>query len=186
MAGYSVIAFVSYVLAFAVLQSIIGRRAHARNIPRRDAPARLILMIVWTLMLVFSLPLLKHEQPNRVAMAIGSIVAAFGLFISMWAQKALDRFWVGGIGLHKQHVLITKGPYRYVRHPLYSGMLISAIGLGVFSLNSLFFGAMILFSCSYAIRIPAEEQMLRNKFKRRHEQYAATTGLLFPRIRKRG
>jgi len=124
-------------------------------------------------------------QTYLVTMVIGGIIVLSGLALSMWSQWVLGKNWVGGVGLRKSHYLVMTGPYRFVQHPLYSGMLLSAFGIGVFSLNPLLFLSALSFFGAYAIRIYGENKLLRRKFKKKYEQYAANTGMLIPRIRRR-
>jgi protein-S-isoprenylcysteine O-methyltransferase Ste14 len=184
MAVYSFIAMCAYMLAIVIGQSVVGSFTHARNIRRGDVWLRFLGASVMPLLMIPAMSRLKDQPVRPVWMVLGSALIVCGLFISLWSQWCLGRFWVGGIGLHKGHQLITSGPYRYVRHPLYSGMVISTIGIGVFSLSPILFLAVFCFFGGFMLRIPAEEQMMRNKFKRRHEAYVAKTGLLFPRLRK--
>lgn len=184
MAIYAMCALGAYLLAFVVGQSIVGRFTRVRNIPRQDVWIRYLGAAVMTWLLWPTLELLKHQPVRPLWMVIGTALIVGGLFISLWAQWTLGRFWVGGIGLHKQHRLITGGPYRCVRHPLYSGMVISTIGLGVFCLSPLMFLTAFSFFGGFLLRIPAEEQMMRKRFKGRYELYVANTGLLFPKLKR--
>ncbi|MEP7205241.1 MAG: isoprenylcysteine carboxylmethyltransferase family protein [Candidatus Saccharibacteria bacterium] len=186
MAAYGVVAFFCYVALFYTGQTVIGYHKRVRNIPRREALGKHVLLNVSLVVLPLAVLTMRSGQPHPVAMAIGASIVIAGLCLSMWAQWELGRYWVGGIGLHRDHRLIATGPYRYVRHPLYSGMLLSAAGLTVFGLNLLYALAVFCFSGAFAIRSLGEEYELKKKFKSQYVQYEATTGMLFPRVRKRG
>jgi protein-S-isoprenylcysteine O-methyltransferase Ste14 len=84
----------------------------------------------------------------------------------------------------ENHQLITVGPYKYVRHPMYTQFLLWAIFQGLLLANSfvLVFGIVswVLFYC---VRMPAEEKMMLNKFGKEYDLYALKPGRLFPKIK---
>ena len=185
MAGYSIAAFLCYGLTFVLLQQFIGNRFRVQQLPRQDSWARLALLALHSPLLFVAVKTLVDQPVRLFPMLIGSGITVLGLYVSMWAQWTLGRNWVAGVALRKQHQLVTTGPFHYVRHPLYSGMLISTAGLGVFSLNVWFLLAILCFTGGFLLRVPAEEQMLRQKFKKRYESYATSTGMLVPKLQRK-
>ena len=184
MSAYGIYAFICYTVVFYVGQVIIGHRVHARQIRAREAPGKLILQCAAMGFLIPAVLTMKDQIPIFAAMIIGAIVVILGLIVSMLGQRELGRYWVGGIGLHKDHKLITTGPYKYVRNPLYSGMLISALGLSIFGLNVFYTLSVFCFSGAFAIRVLGEEQELEKRFKKKYVAYKVSTGMFVPRIRK--
>jgi protein-S-isoprenylcysteine O-methyltransferase Ste14 len=77
--------------------------------------------------------------------------------------------------------LVTRGPYRLVRHPVYLGELGAAAGLVVASPTLWNLGALAVFACAQAVRMPLEERALSAEFPEYHE-YAARTPRLMPRL----
>jgi protein-S-isoprenylcysteine O-methyltransferase Ste14 len=129
----------------------------------------------------------RHDYDSYlVVRLVGLGLIATGLALSMWAQVALGKNWIGAIGIRKGHQLVTDGPYRLVRHPLYSGMWISGIGICLITLDILYGLAALVWAAAYSLRIPLEEHLLQKRFRRRFDTYAATTGALLPRIRRGG
>jgi protein-S-isoprenylcysteine O-methyltransferase Ste14 len=59
-----------------------------------------------------------------------ALVAA-GLFFACWARHVLGRNWSGVVTLKDDHELIRTGPYRFVRHPIYTGLLLAFVGCAV-------------------------------------------------------
>jgi protein-S-isoprenylcysteine O-methyltransferase Ste14 len=59
---------------------------------------------------------------------VGVIVTALGLWFACWARYILGRNWSGIVTVKEDHELIRNGPYRYVRHPIYTGLLLAFIG----------------------------------------------------------
>src|SRR5215831_13733586 len=67
----------------------------------------------------------------RVWGAVGAVLSVVGLLFTVWARVHLGKNWSGTVTLKKEHDLITSGPYRIVRHPIYTGLLLAFTGLAV-------------------------------------------------------
>ena len=184
MAVFGVVAFFGYILLFALAQSYIGHRVGAVNLRARESPARLVLIVVCLLLFTLALKGMKDQRPHPALIAIGMALVAAGLVLSMWAQVALGKYWVGGVGLHKKHVLLTSGPYHYVRHPMYSGILLSTLGLGLAGWNILYLLSMLCWSGGFLFRAFGEDYTLAHRFGDSYAAYANKTGMIFPRFRK--
>src|SRR6185312_3019479 len=125
MGPYCFAAYFGYAVLFIALQQLIGRHRGATNTKKREAPGFYLFSLISIGFLLASTSSISHQPVRNVPLIIGGAIVFVGLGISMWSQWELGSNWVGGIGLHKKHQLITSGPYRFVRHPLYSGMLVS-------------------------------------------------------------
>ncbi len=66
--------------------------------------------------------------PNDALYPAGVLLVAAGLAFACWARYVLGRNWSGIVTVKKDHELIRTGPYRYVRHPIYTGLLLAFIG----------------------------------------------------------
>ncbi len=62
---------------------------------------------------------------------VGLAVVAFGLAFSIWARAVLGRNWSGIVTVKQDHELVRSGPYRYVRHPIYTGLLVAFAGTAI-------------------------------------------------------
>jgi len=97
--------------------------------------------------------------------------------------NALDTNYRGGVGLYPDHVLVTSGPYRWVRHPIYAAFIAIMCLVLVLSANWVLGGSgLLLVSSIAAVRIPIEERELAERFGSRWNEYAVRTGLLLPRF----
>lgn len=116
---------------------------------------------------------------------LGGIMAAAGTALFGWSHQTLGPNWSGILELSKDHALVTEGPYRYVRHPMYSAFFMLGIGLFLLSANGLIgvthLGSIILM---YLVRVTAEEEMMLGQFGDAYRHYMNKTGRLFPRLRK--
>lgn len=101
---------------------------------------------------------------------------------TIWCHTALGPNWSRHLRVWEDQELITTGPYKYVRHPLYTMYYLLMINIGIVSANSLIMVAMLLLIISLYIRISTEETMLVNAFGEKYKEYMKTTGKLVPKI----
>ncbi|HKN71993.1 MAG TPA: isoprenylcysteine carboxylmethyltransferase family protein [Terriglobales bacterium] len=100
-------------------------------------------------------------------------------------HRELGRFWSAFLEMKTDHELVASGPYRWVRHPMYSVLMIHAIGLGVVAANALVLALGVLRALMFLVRIPREEAMLIARFGDQYHEYAKERGRLLPRLRLR-
>jgi protein-S-isoprenylcysteine O-methyltransferase len=124
---------------------------------------------------------LRGAGMEPVTFYAGTAVFCIGALLRIWAISTLAAFFTMEIGVKSEHLLIQSGPYRWIRHPSYSGYLMIVIGLG-FVLQSV--PALVLPALETAIflsvRIPEEERMLLKHFGESFGEYAMKTKRLIP------
>ena len=81
------------------------------------------------------------------------------------------------------HELIRTGPYAWVRHPIYFGLLVALFGTALARARPLGFLAIALFWLGFSIKSRMEEEFMRTTFGERYVEYARDTGALIPKIR---
>jgi protein-S-isoprenylcysteine O-methyltransferase Ste14 len=111
-----------------------------------------------------------HPRPWQVALSI--VFFLFASLLSWTGTRALGRQWRIDAGLSADHELITSGPYRLVRHPIYTSML--GILLATGSLITpwwLFLPSLFLFIIGTEIRVRIEDHLLASQFGDRFAQY---------------
>jgi len=116
---------------------------------------------------------------SRSVAWLATVFVAAGLGAAIWARVHLGRNWSGTITLKEDHTLIESGPYRVVRHPIYSGLLLAFAGtaLAVGEWRGLVAVALALFAFLHRIRI--EEERMRATFPQ-YETYRRRTRALLP------
>lgn len=109
---------------------------------------------------------------------LGVILCALGLAFAIWARWHLGRNWSGTPSIKEGHELITSGPYRWVRHPIYTGMLLALIGSSLISGFDLII--LIIYYVMFILRIPVEERYMMQLFPDQYPEYKKTTKKLIP------
>ncbi len=125
----------------------------------------------------------KNQSLDIKIFIIGTVIFSIGVFIRVWAVKTLGRFFTFEIGIRKNHTFITDGPYKFIRHPSYTGYLLILLGIAI-SLNSILFFLLTFVGSTVflLLRIYDEEKMLTNHFGKDYKTYKSKTKRLIPYI----
>ncbi len=111
----------------------------------------------------------------------GVLMCIAGIAFAIWARVHLGRNWGRPMSMRIEHDFITSGPYRYVRHPIYSGvgfaMLGSAIAGGFIYLILLFIS-----STYFIISAKTEEQLMLKQFRDQYPEYMKRSKMFIPFI----
>jgi protein-S-isoprenylcysteine O-methyltransferase Ste14 len=110
----------------------------------------------------------------------GIMVVCVPLFY--WLFSSLDRNITGTTAIRKNHSLVTSGPYRYVRHPLYSVGLLAFCGFTLLT-ASWWIAFLVFMAAVYLVRrTPQEEARLIERFGAEYKAYMQQTGRYLPRL----
>ncbi|MFW9814056.1 MAG: isoprenylcysteine carboxylmethyltransferase family protein [Candidatus Thorarchaeota archaeon] len=112
----------------------------------------------------------------------GVFIAIPPIFFLVWVHRHLDTQWSIALELQEDHKLITSGPYKSVRHPMYLGIFIYTLGLALVASDILVFIFFIFSIWVNYERIPDEEQMMIDEFGEEYLEYMKQTGKLLPRF----
>ena len=111
---------------------------------------------------------------------IAIIFAVAGLIGAVWARVYLGRNWSGYVTYKKKHELVTDGPYKYVRHPIYSSMMLMFIGTWL-SFPTIYVSFMFLIYLSIFLwRKGKEEAIMIKLFGKKYKDYMKHTKALIP------
>jgi protein-S-isoprenylcysteine O-methyltransferase Ste14 len=116
---------------------------------------------------------------SPVLAVIGTVVFAVGIALAVWARVRLGRNWGMPMTQKTEPELVTSGPYRFVRHPIYSGLLLGLLGTAlVTNLGGLVIVAVLggYFYCCASV----EEKNLTATFPTVYPQYRTATKMLIP------
>jgi protein-S-isoprenylcysteine O-methyltransferase Ste14 len=129
----------------------------------------------------FSLIVLRYQLISLVAGVAAICAAVSSVWLINRAVKTLGKEWSLTARLVEGHELVTTGPYAFVRHPIYTGMLgmLLATGLAISHWAALL-AALVIFFIGTIIRIRSEERLLREAFGQRFETYARNVRAIVP------
>ena len=156
-----------------------------RTVERRWRAGTLLSMIA----IAVAWRLLRHPRafgsvrlwwPTPALQWLAVLVVIAGLAVSLWARATLGRNWSGTITLKQDHELIVSGPYRYVRHPIYTGILLMALGTAISNGWSSGFIVTALVLVTFWFKLRAEERLMAEHFPDRYPDYRRRTRALIP------
>ena len=171
-------------LGFVVYWSAAARKA-APSKSSETRASRAVherLMIFALLMLFVPVPGLGIRfAPATLAVSLaGLAVQTLALLLALWARRHLGRNWSAAITIAVDHQLVRTGPYRILRHPIYSAVLGMFYGTAIASGTVHALGGAVVMTLAYARKIRLEEQNLRNEFGTAYEEYRRDTWALIP------
>ncbi len=106
-----------------------------------------------------------------------------GVLLFYWTHRSLGSNWSGLLELREGQSLVSDGPYRLVRHPMYSAMLLIGAGIGLLSANLLVWSYFLVILVMYLVRVGDEESMMLEQFGEPYARYCERTGRLMPPVR---
>ncbi len=118
--------------------------------------------------------------PHTIVTGILSDLIVFvGLFITIWARVTLGGNWSARVTLKEDHELIQRGPYRAVRHPIYSGLLLMILGTAVLAGQTVGFFALAICFGAFWVKLRQEEALLTQHLPG-YAEYMRRTKALVP------
>ena len=112
----------------------------------------------------------------------GFAVMVVGLGFACWARVHLGTNWSGVVTLKEGHELIRTGPYRNVRHPIYTGILIGFLGWAIVGGQVRGLIGMAVVWLSFYIKARREEKFLAQEFGAKFEEHSRLTGMFLPKF----
>ena len=113
---------------------------------------------------------------------IGAILVASGLSFSVIARLYLGGNWSGTVTLKQDHTLIQSGPYRFARHPIYTGLLLAIAGSAIAEGEMRAILALALIVWAFLWKIRAEEQFMLEQFGDAYARYRQRVAALIPGV----
>lgn len=114
--------------------------------------------------------------------AIGATLTLLGALLMIWARLCLGRNWSSVAAVKVDHELVTGGPYRGVRHPIYSGLTLALVGTAIAIGQWRGVLAVVLALLAFAQRIIIEERFMRQLFGAAYDNYARGVRALIPGV----
>jgi protein-S-isoprenylcysteine O-methyltransferase Ste14 len=114
---------------------------------------------------------------NAFTRAAGVLICAAGVAIAIWARNILGKNWSGFVMIKQDHELIERGPYRFVRHPIYTGIILAIVGTVIALVPTAkgFLYALVL-ALAFYIKSRHEEHVLAGEFGEKYAGYKQRVG----------
>src|SRR5207248_5310755 len=110
------------------------------------------------------------------------VIALGGLLLAFWARATLGGNWSGTITLKEDHTLVQNGPYRTIRHPIYTAILLMFLGSALFYGTLGAVAAVPLCAVGFVVKAHQEEELMQRTFPDAYPPYRARTKMLVPGV----
>lgn len=125
----------------------------------------------------------SHILPPNIFVEVLSVsLTTLGITFAIWARFYIGQNWSSAVTIKVGHQLIRTGPYAWVRHPIYSGLLLAMIGTALARREARGIFSVVLLWLGFWIKSRMEEQFMHKTFGPEYEGYSKSTGALIPRI----
>jgi protein-S-isoprenylcysteine O-methyltransferase len=182
----------SLLISFLILQRVMRRGEQARSLQPSPADRNSTRLVGAAfglgLLVLAAAPALNAYGVADMELApvvgwVGVTIMVGGLAVRLWSQVVLGRYYTSTLRHAADQPVLACGPYRLLRHPGYSGMLLAWLGAGLATANwAAVLALALLMVVAYSYRIAAEEAMLLGAFGERYKEYMARTWRLVPYI----
>lgn len=113
---------------------------------------------------------------------IGLGVVLAGLSLAVWARHYLGRNWSSAVMLKQEHTLVGRGPYRWIRHPIYTGMAVGLLGTAMVIGEWRAVVGFVAVLAAHVFKARQEERWLGREFGAAFEAHRRRTGMFLPRF----
>ena len=145
------------------------------------------LLLIAAIVLLLRIPVLRqaiqHYQAAHLGPAtelVGFLLCLCGFAFAVWARFHLGRNWGQPMTLKQGHELVTTGPYRFVRHPIYTGILLAMLGSTI--VTPFWIVAFICLTGYFVYSARTEERIMISQFPGQYPEYKKRTKMLVPLV----
>lgn len=174
--------------AVFVLVWLVAAFFTKRTVQRSGWSWRFVFLFLWFVGYLMS----RHDSPiasfvhrtlwdrTPALDVVADALAIAGLIVMLWARVTIGSNWSGSVVLKENHELITRGPYAYVRHPIYTGLLMMVLG------TVLYFGQVagllwLAIGCvAFFVKVRSEEQLMTRTFPDQYPEYRKRVKAIVP------
>jgi protein-S-isoprenylcysteine O-methyltransferase Ste14 len=178
-------------LIWRVIEASVDIRTFQRlraGAQRQDKGSHVVLLCLIVLGLLLAILLALKVPATAITSApdiffwLGIVLMYAGIALRLYAIKVLGRSFTTSVAVAPDQTVIEAGPYRLIRHPSYTGILITLLGLGL-SLTSNWLSLLVIIGCAligFSYRIRVEEHVLQESLGQRYQDYMQRTKRLIP------
>jgi protein-S-isoprenylcysteine O-methyltransferase Ste14 len=147
----------------------------------RELGIRAMIVVVVIILVRFHALRSHALNTNPWRDGFGLALFALGLGFAIWARMHIGRNWGGPMTQKNEPELVTSGPYRLIRHPIYSGILVAGLGTAV-ALSWTWLWAVLLAGVYFVYSATVEERYLTEQFPMVYPTYRRSTKMFVPFI----
>jgi protein-S-isoprenylcysteine O-methyltransferase Ste14 len=126
-----------------------------------------------------------HSHAWRTTLALGiltDLIVLAGVAFTVWARVTLGSNWSGEVTFKQDHELIESGPYALVRHPIYTGLLLMALGTAINDGRAFALAAFVALCGAIAWKARQEERIMSRHFPDAYPQYRRRVHAIIPYV----
>lgn len=183
LSGFRAIVGLSW-LTFFVIWLVLAVVDNGGQGRRRDSWSTRAIRLLFAVVVIFGTIALERDSTSQLGelasafQAMGAVLSIIGVGFASWARVALGRNWGMPMTRHSSPELVTSGPYRLVRHPIYTGLISMWIGTSlVFPFAAVFCALMIVYMIVSSLR---EERDMQQQFPDAYPPYKQRSKMLVP------
>src|SRR5258705_706991 len=181
---------VASLLIWRVMEAIVDIRTRSRlraGARRQDRGSRVVFIGVLMPGILAGILLASKDPATAITSArpflfwLGILLIYAGIALRLYAIHVLGAFFTTVVAVAPEQTVIETGPYRLIRHPSYTGFLITLLGFGLCLTNWL--SLLVIMACAligFSYRIRVEEQVLQEQLGQRYPEYMRHTKRLMP------
>ncbi|HJU22776.1 MAG TPA: isoprenylcysteine carboxylmethyltransferase family protein [Casimicrobiaceae bacterium] len=180
-----IVAFWLILFAYWAIAAIGAKRTVGTRERRKAMALRLGLIVL--IVLALRVPVLRQmlriaqSQVTNVALLniLGVVLCGIGVALAIWARVHLARNWGMPMSRKENPELVTTGPYAYIRHPIYAGILLAMLGSTIAS-SVVWVLPLILFGTYFVYSARREEELMTSQFPEAYPAYMKRSNMLLP------
>jgi len=170
-------------LAYWIINAFVAKRTAEPQYWLSALAHRIPVSLGWLLLAYQGLPPpmnLVWMPRTDWARVIGVVVCVFGLCVTIWARRTLAGNWSSNVTFKQGHELVKTGPYRFVRHAIYTGLLVMCLGSAIEIGRLLCFLSLVVVGIGFWIKLKQEERLMLRHFPDEYPNYQRRVKALVP------
>ncbi|HEY3857348.1 MAG TPA: isoprenylcysteine carboxylmethyltransferase family protein [Verrucomicrobiae bacterium] len=171
--------FLGYWIASARGVKPVAERTNLSLALRYRLPLLSGCLLLWIPKSLFPLDI-NLTQRSTAAQSIAAAICLLGLLFTIWARRTLAGNWSSAVTFKQDHELIKTGPYQFVRHPIYTGILTMCLGSVIVEGRLHCWLGLALFFVAFWVKLRQEEVLMLQHFPGEYPSYKSRVKALIP------
>jgi protein-S-isoprenylcysteine O-methyltransferase len=168
-----------FILVVYLMVAAIGAKQDTQEHALQSVGLLLAIIAAFLLPYLPIFHFVNFAPVNPALSSVGVILTIAGMAFFVWARQTLGRNWSQIVSAKEGHELVTSGPYRYVRHPMYTGGFVACIGAAIVCGGAWIF-LLVFLGAIFLWRVGAEDKLMAQQFPNEFPAYKERTKALIP------